>query len=293
MPEDIYRKSWSRHFRGLLIFLLDQSGSMQEPVQLGGKSYTNGQVATTALNDLIHSVTNNTSIDPETGQLKDSCDIIVMGYGDRVTTLLDDGRGAPISISKLAAKPKGYNRVLVGRSIQGKIQQVEEMHPYWVEYTAGSRYTEMAKALQSAYQVIVNWLRADPKHSLSFPPIIVNITDGEHNGEGDPAREAAKVRELYTHDGHALLFSCHLTSHGQQRIVFPKTQQIINAQIANVDERDWAIQLFNMSSLIPRTMVRKARETYSVGLEDGVRGFIYNAGPSDLVNFLRWGTQPK
>lgn len=293
MPEDIYRKSWSRQFRGLLIFLLDQSGSMQEPVQIGGKSYTNGQVATTALNDLIHSVTNNTSIDPETGQLKDSCDILVLGYGDRVTALLDDSRGTPISISKLAAKPKGYTRVLVGRSMQGRIMQVEEKHPYWVEYTASSRYTEMAKGLQSAYQVIVNWLKAEPKHNLSFPPIVINITDGDHNGEGDPAREAAKIRELFTNDGHALLFSCHLTSHGQQRIVFPKTQQVINTQITNEDERDWATQLFNMSSLIPRIMVRKARESYNVGLEDGARGFIYNAGPSDLVNFLRWGTQPK
>ena len=126
----------------------------------------------------------------------------------------------------------------------------------------------------------------------SFPPIIINITDGAHNGTGDPVTEAKKICSLYTNDGYVLLFNCHLTSHGQQGIVFPKTEQEVNSKISDPKEQKSAAQLFNMSSLIPRTMVQNAREIKHVGLEYGTRGFLYNASPSDLVEFLTWGTNP-
>src|SRR5690242_364109 len=115
MPENSYRKSWSRQFRGLLVFLLDQSASMQEPVQLGRKSYINGQIATTAINDLIISVINNAPLDLQIGGHRDYCDILVLGYGDQVTHLVHDGHGRPVSIRDLDAHPKGHHMVLVER----------------------------------------------------------------------------------------------------------------------------------------------------------------------------------
>ncbi|HJT57794.1 MAG TPA: vWA domain-containing protein [Ktedonobacteraceae bacterium] len=293
MPEDTYKRSWSRQSRGLLIFLLDQSGSMQQTLQIGGRTYTNGQMATAALNQLIVSVINNTSYDFQTGALKDYCDIFVLGYGDQVTPLLHNGRGLPVSMIELNAHPRGSRPVLVERydSAQRRNVQVTEMQPYWVDYVADSRYTEMAKALQKACQVIQDWLRAEPKRYHSFPPIVVNITDGEHNGTGDPVEEARRIREIYTNDGHALVFNCHLTSSGLQRLVFPRSVYEINAQITNPDEREWARQLFTMSSMIPRSMVQRARTSYNARLDDGSHGFIYNASPSDLIDFLHWGTK--
>ncbi len=294
MPEDIYRKSWSRQNRGLLIFLLDQSGSMQQQLEIDNQTYTNGQMATAALNNLIVSVIHNTPPDADRGGLKDYCDVLVLGYGDAVTGLLADSKGMPISIRNLAANPKGRKSVLVQRfdRLQQKIIQVKEEQPYWIDYTADSRYTEMAKALQRAYRVIQDWLAADANRHKSFPPIVINITDGEHNGEGDPIAMANYVRNMHTDDGHVLLFSCHLTSNGLQRLVFPKVVDEIDAQIQDIDERESARQLFHMSSIIPATMVRKARSSFNAGLQEGARGFIYNASPSDLIDFLRWGTQP-
>jgi hypothetical protein len=294
VPEYGYRKSWSRQYRGLLIFLLDQSGSMQEPLQIGGKSYTNGQMATAALNNLIVSVISKSPPDPERGGRRDYCDILVLGYGDQVTHLLHDGHGNPISLRELDRSPRGYRDVIVDRydSQLGRTVRAQDKQPYWIEYTANSNYTEMAKALQMTYTAINTWLNAEPSRSRSFPPVVVNITDGMHNGTGDPSAEAGRLRQLSTNEGYVVLFSCHLTSRAQQGIAFPRTVQPINDYVTDTEERDWAKQLFNMSSVIPETMVRKARDSFNVQLNDGARGFIYNADPSELVNFLGWGTQP-
>jgi uncharacterized protein YegL len=293
-PEDSYRKSWNRQHRGLLIFLLDQSGSMRQPVQIGNRQYTNGEMATLALNDLIVSVINNTPIDSQTGRLKDYCDLLVLGYGNQVTPLLDNRQGAPVSIKDLAENPIGRRPVLVEKydRVQGKKVQVQEMQPFWINYTADSTKTEMAKALQRAYRVVQDWLQADLRRRQSFPPIVINITDGAHNGEGDPIEAAKSIRRLYTDDGHVLLFSCHLTSNSTSHLVFPRDAQMISRNVSNADEREWAVNLFEMSSEIPATMAKRARESFNAGLPDGARGFIYNANPADLIDFLSWGTRP-
>jgi hypothetical protein len=294
IPEDSYRKSWNRQRRGLLVFLLDQSGSMRQPVQIGNRQYTNGEMATLALNDLIVSVINNTPVDSQTGYLKDYCDLLVLGYGNQVTPLLADTRGLPISIKDLANHPLGHRPVLVERydRVQGKKVQVKERQPYWISYTADSSKTEMAKALQRAYRVIQEWLLADPRRRQSFPPIVINITDGAHNGEGDPLDAARSIRNLYTDDGHVLLFSCHLTSNSTSRLIFPKDTQELYRHVPDTEEREWALKLFEMSSEIPCTMAKRARESFHAGLADGTHGFIYNANPGDLIDFLSWGTRP-
>lgn len=289
MPEDTYRKSWNRQNKGLLIFLLDQSGSMQEPVQIQNKTYTNGQMATATLNNLIDSLIKNTSSDGKGPE--DYCDLFVLGYGDEVTTLLPYKE--PVSICELAKHPRGRIPVLVpdfDRKLRKTIQK-REMRPYWIEYRADSRHTEMVKALQRAYQVVQNWLEADARRSQSFPPIILNITDDMHTGEGNPVEIARLIRELATNDGPALLYNCHLISTKQPRLTFPKQEQQIDA-IRDEAEREWAKQLFEMSSPIPPRIWRKALK-FVRDLEEDARGLLYNANPSDLACFLRWAIQPE
>jgi hypothetical protein len=269
---------------------------MQEQLQIGSQTYTNGQMATTALNNLIVSVINNTPPDPERGGLKDYCDILVLGYGDQVNLLLGDSRGMPLSIRDLAARPKGRKQVLTQRFDRAlnRYVQVPEEQPYWIDYIANSSRTEMARALQQATQAVQEWLRMDANRQKSFPPIVLNITDGAHNGSGNPSEAADRLRQLYTNDGHVLLFSCHLTSSSgsHQGLAFPRTAQQIDTKVADIDERVWAKHLFAMSSQIPLTMSRKARTAFKVDLQDDARGFIYNASPAELIGFLRWGTQP-
>lgn len=289
-----YLKPWSRQYRGLLIFLLDQSSSMQESITRNGQTYSNGQIATAALNNLIFTIIKSTPIDMQTGKRKNYCDILVLGYGDRVNSLLPRGQIRPTSLKDLAEAQAGYSTVEVERydSSTNKVIKVQESQPYWITYEANSSYTQMAMALQEAGRAINSWLQADRTRNESFPPIVINITDGQQNGDGNPATEAAKIRSIVTNDGNALLFSCHLTTNARQSIAFPKDVGQIDTTVADADERQWARQLFAMSSPIPFTMIQKARASFGIQLNDNARGFLYNASPTELINFLRWGTQP-
>ncbi len=199
----------------------------------------------------------------------------------------------PLSIRDLAARPRGRKQVYTQRfdRTQQKYIPVEEEQPYWIDYTASSSRTEMSRALERAGQVVQDWLRADANRLKSFPPIVINITDGVHNGSGNPIETADRLCQLSTNDGYVLLFSSHLTSSGQ-RLAYPRTVQEIDARVADVDERVWAKHLFRMSSQIPMSMLRKARSSFNVDLQEEARGFSYNASPAELIGFLRWGTQP-
>lgn len=286
-----YQAAWTRQNRGLLVFLLDQSGSMGAKVQVAGQSYQKAEAAAAALNSLIVSVVNNAPFDPQTGKRKDYCDILILGYGDQVKSLLNTSF-APVSVADLAANPRGQQVVQVERydSLQGKVVATPERRPYWITAYAYSQKTETAQALRRTHEGISNWLRAERRRNLSFPPIVINITDGMHNGEGDPILEAQRVRQLSTEDGSVLIFNCHITALDVASLTLPSNLREIAAHVSP-QERECAELLFQMSSPIPATMRTQARNIFGSDLAAGARGFIYNADAKDLINFLNWGTR--
>lgn len=286
-----YQKAWTRQNRGLLVFLLDQSGSMNAQVKVGSQSYSKSTAAASALNSLIISVINNAPFDPQTGRRKDYCDILALGYGDQVTSLLNSSF-APISVADLAANPKGQQVTRAERydPSQGRVVNVDERRPYWIDPYAHSQRTETALVMRRTYEGIANWLRSDPRRNLSFPPIVINITDGMHNGEGDPIYESQRIHQLGTDDGSTLIFNCHITALDVKSLVLPGTKADIAANI-HPQERACAELLFDMSSIIPGTMRNQANDIFGLSLAAGARGFVYNADAKDLLNFLNWGTR--
>jgi len=275
-----YQQAWTRQRRGLLVLLLDQSGSMGARVQ-GAGQVKKCEAAASALNSVISSVIVNAPYDPQTGRRKDYCDILVLGYGDRVTSLLNSSF-SPVSVSDLAANPRGQQVV----QIEGRT----ERRPYWIDPYAYSQRTETAQALQHAGGAIANWLHADSRRRLSFPPIVMNITDGMHNGVGDPRVEAQRIRQLDTEDGNVLIFNCHITTLNVEPLVLPASRAEIAGRIQPQD-RECAELLFDLSSPIPETMRTQARTVFGFTLAAGSRGFVYNADAKDLMNFLNWGTR--
>ena len=174
-----YRQSFTRRSPGLLVFLLDQSSSMQEYAQLSGYLLTLAQLAASIINHLFLSLISNTPFDLQTGHRKNYCDVTLFGYGDTVVPLLSP-TGIPVSISDLAEHPVGTTRVHVSKydRLEKKYIEVVEEQPYWIGPHAASSQTDMAMAVNVAYNVVSNWLMADPQRRRSFPPIVFNITDG-------------------------------------------------------------------------------------------------------------------
>jgi hypothetical protein len=289
----LYSKPWSRQRQGLLILLLDQSKTMNESATWHGHQITLAQMATLIINDLLLSVVENASLDPITGRRKNYCEIAIFGYGDQVMPLLMSKTDLPVSISDLAEGPLGQHTVRQTKQDPLTRQSVvfEEMRPYWIRPFAQGSRTEMALAFSVAFQVVQKWLNADPVRHQSFPPIVINITGGKHSSNSNPIPEAIKLRQLHTDDGNVLLFNCYVARSTTQYLSFPNDiGQLQNLHALNEDQAG-AQQLFEMSSLVPSTMVVRAYQVFGKTLLSGARGFLYGANGQDLIKFLSWGTR--
>ena len=119
-------------------------------------------------------------------------------------------------------------------------------------------------------------------HPQGFPPIVINITDGEAT-DGDPLRFARQLQSFATDDGETLLFNVHLSSVQEPAIELPDSPDGLPDEYARL--------LFQMSSPLPFTMRAAAeQEGYAVNMD--TRGFIFNADPVALIRFLEIGTRP-
>jgi len=281
---NLYTRRCSREHRCCLIFLLDQSGSMS--VNVKGESFANMDMAAATLNDLLKTVVEHAGYDLQTGKRKDYCDVFVFGYGDQVHSLLSQS-GEPVSVVDLADHPRGMRDVLRDQQDRatGQVYKVRDQQPYWIEAYGNSQRTEMAWALSYARDAAQRWIAADPRRLQSFPPLVFNITDGDHTGQGDPLAEANELKRFGTEQGQILLYNCHLTSQPSQALIFPFDV----SQVRHLGTG--AEQLFHMASTIPESMITRARATFNIEVPAGAHGFIYNADPQDLVNFLNWGTR--
>jgi hypothetical protein len=150
--------------------------------------------------------------------------------------------------------------------------------PVWFDAVAKGG-TPMCGALTRATSILEGWLA---QHPDSFPPIVINITDGEAT-DGDPSVPAAALRQLSSSDGEALLFTLHLSSQTAAPVEFP-------ASDANLPD-NFARLLFNCSSPLPEYM-RAIAQQEGYAVEDGARGFVFNADIVALIRFLDIGTRP-
>lgn len=301
--EGAYDRSIRRDQRGLFVFLLDQSASMSEPLR--GEAYTKGEVATDLLNLLIDTIMHQAKVDTRTRLRKDYCDLLVIGYGATAYPLLGTP-DAPVPLSQLERLRKSLTDVEYD---DGETRAVKEVG-VWVEYRADGEHTQMVYALDLAREAACQWIQREEIRRLkSFPPVVIQITDGQHNGTGDPFKAASDLCTERTVDGNVLLFNCHVTTDdfsGNRRISFPsnvaEVRRIFDcaaqpAGTAREDcekERAWAETLFRMSSVVPQTMSKpsaRAARPPQVNLPAGARGFVYNADAQDLISFLQFGTQ--
>ena len=118
-------------------------------------------------------------------------------------------------------------------------------------------------------------------HPACFPPVALNLTDGEAN-DGDPAIPAGALRELASADGPVLLFNLHVSSDKSSPIIFPDNDAAMPNQYART--------LFNMSSILPDQM-RAYAQQLGIAVSEGTRGFVFNADITSIVQFLDIGTR--
>jgi hypothetical protein len=239
---------------GCFLFLVDQSGSMADRIadKRGGK--TKAQGVADAINDLLHDL-----IAKCTGPdgVRDYFQVGVMGYADKVgnafTGVLANQDLVPLS--ELAKYRSAGLPISFGPVAEGS--------------------TSMCAALKRAHQVLGDWVL---RHPISFPPIVINITDGEAT-DGNPIEPAHHLASLSTRDGNVLIFNCHISARNDKPILFPHTAKAVPA---------YGPRLFQMSSILPPKF-REVAKSLGCDVVNDTRGFAFNAELTDLVKFLDLG----
>jgi hypothetical protein len=189
-------------------------------------------------------------------------------------------------------------KLLGKKSTEGTvIREIEDQHDYWIEPKFIGN-TQMVAAFERAKTVVQSWLEAKPEfisedlgwqqpRNRCFPPVVINITDAQHNGRGNPVLAAEELSSLRTSNGKTLVFNCHFTKENNQKpCVFPKDIH----EVMHLDKYGLAANMFRMSSVIPEPLRQRAIKIMRTPILPGARCFVYNANPTILIDFLRWGT---
>ncbi|HEY9785064.1 MAG TPA: vWA domain-containing protein [Candidatus Obscuribacterales bacterium] len=269
----------SRANPSCFVFLIDQSGSMQDPFG----STTGNKTKADSLADAINRLLQNLVIKCAKSEgIRDYYHVGVIGYGGKGVGPAFSGklRGKDlVPISEIGNNPaRVEERTKRVEDGAGGLVEQKVKFPIWFDPQAEGG-TPMCDALHRATSILVNWLT---KHPNCFPPIVINISDGEST-DGDPFQAAYDLMTLSSSDGDVLLFNLHLSSSNERPIEYPDTDAIL--------PDDHAKLLFNMSSPLPEYM-RKMLSQEGMSGSFNTRGFVFNADMVSVIRFLDIGTRP-
>lgn len=272
-----YDAEISRDNRTAILFVIDQSGSMDERPE-GGRMKS--EFVADVLNKTLYTLVTSCS---KADGVRNYFDVGVLGYNGGG---VNNGLGGALAsgelhpIAEVADQPlRVEERARQVDDGAGGVVEQKAKFPVWFE-PKNEGGTPMRAALTRAAELMAEWCDAHPN---SYPPTILHVTDGEAT-DGNPEDVAQALWQLHTNDGQALLFNLHVTSHGGREIIFPGGDDGL--------ADDYARMLFRMSSPLPEHLAKVAADKgYSVA--PGSRGFIFNADPKLIVDFFDIGTRPR
>lgn len=279
-----YTEEISRANPSCFLFLIDQSGSMADPWGDIGKSKADG--VATVINHLLSDIVIKCSKGED--KPRDYYHVGVIGYGfdhDAVGSAFTGALAGRelVPISEVAMNPA---RVEDRKSKEvdaetGRIIEIPSKFPVWF-FPVAVDGTPMCKALREARRIVEGWVN---QHPSSYPPTVINITDGEST-DGNPMQDAKAITSIANANGsYVLLFNIHISSRRPTPIVFPDKEEELPDEYARM--------LFQMSSILPEPIREAARnEIRDSPIGDQARGFAFNAKMEELIKFLDIGTRP-
>jgi hypothetical protein len=264
---------WSSATPGLLIILLDQSGSMLNDYE--GSNRT--KFATTVVNKVIDNIIQK-NFDGDAP--KNRCFISVIGYNHNVKELcsgwLKDLDSSPLRYETLKKKtPDGT----------GGIIEIEVTQPVWVEPINEDGATNMFGAFKLAKELATQWISDNPDRPA---PVIINISDGvpyyDHKEPRICMQETTKlvkeIMELNNKDGKVLIFNAQIdTSNGT--VKYPSNRDSVSQEEAKF--------LFDITSVIPDSYKGAAAKN-ELPITDGSRGCVFGADGVDLIQLIDFGS---
>lgn len=263
------------------VFLLDQSGSMSEHTLHDGVELTKAQALSMATNALIDELVDRCR---RQSGIHDYYHIAVLGYsGLGVRNLL--GKRDFVTPSELSVRAVPSQIITRERKLpDGSTVMTTTLNNRWIEPLA-TGVTPMYEALVRALQMTDRLCHSERFRS-SYPPTIINITDGEAT-DATPEQLlgiAERVRNTSTLHGQTLLMNINLSKRIESgSVVFPTSPD-------ELPENRYARLLYEMSSELPAhytPMVMRSRRDVAGG---PFRAMGYNALIGDAIAMMNIGT---
>lgn len=250
---------------GCVVILVDQSWSMSGSFGDGTKA----EQATQAVNRVIEEIV----LACRSGDtIRDRCHVSVIGYGDSVSCVVDG------MISEVASALINVKKVK--KSIPdgaGGVVEIDVEMPIWLESEANNG-TPMDEAFERAARIVEDWISDKPG---SFPPVVINITDGGASHPDLTADAARKIMNFHTTDGNAVVFNFHIANSGNKAALSHNTNQFTDDSLAEF--------LFEISSTLPQEFFKSAEDA-GFSPEQGAKCFGYNADETLMIQLLQFGS---
>jgi hypothetical protein len=277
-----YSAEISRDNPTAFLFVIDQSGSMDEKMGVGKSK---AQFVADVLNRTLYTLTLNcskASDDPAKG-VRHYFDVGVIAYGGSDAKSGFGGalqRSIIHSITDIGNSPlRVEDRIKKIDDGAGGLVDSRTKFPIWFD-PLSSGGTPMCAGLTKAAETIAEWC---DKHPNSYPPTILHVTDGQST-DGEPETVATAAKQLSTNDGACLLFNLHVSSTGESKVAFPNVEDKAHDEYSRL--------LYRMSSVLPEHLVKLAGDK-GFTISQGARGFIFNGDAEAIVDFFEIGTRPR
>jgi len=278
---------------GLMVLLLDQSASMKHKWGSVETDMTKAECVAMNVNRVLAELClRNTKDVSGRPQVKPRVEVSILGYGCTASTDKESGktdwkyRVEPAFSGKLGGRsvvglPELASNYLRLQTFDGKDGQAVGRIPVWIE-PHGNGPTPMGMAFEKATGIVSEWTT---RHQESFPPLVLNFTDGEVNDVKPKKLQkiAEELRGVSTNDGSVLLFNCHISSKQGPSCMLPSCTD-------EVPDEGPARLMFEISSPFPPRMRSLAKARGFQDVNDKTRGFAYNVDVVNFVHFLQIGT---
>lgn len=279
-----YTARITREHPSAFVFLVDQSISMRRITTFNSEDMTMSEAVARIVNSQIDELVERCVRASET---RHYFDIAVVGYGDEAYSAWNGALAGRGFASPEEIRFNEYRKIKVKEQVRTRagVKEVEVEKKQWLEARHDGKSTSMHKAFRHAEGLIDTWLRQHQAQDC-YPPIIINITDGEYNGASREEMQqlANRLKAKFTNDGNVLLFNIHIVPGRTEAIMFP----------ANIDEmrgNGYSESLFEMSSLLPLNYNEQIRSLFQ-DKDDSIRyrAMGVNAGMEQLVKMMKIGT---
>lgn len=279
----MYSNRFTRNNPGLILFLVDQSGSTEDIMPADGHTIAENiaDLVNSCITEAIKQATVPVGDDDE--ECKHEICFVIIGYGGKGNP--DDEKDEGNWKAELLMAPK-YSDVIY-KEYQPQRSAISNLEILPILAPAHGGGTPMASAYTTAFNILKQWNQSHDSEKDPVP-VIINITDGEPTDNTDDLRKAVEdIKNLKTADGSPLIVNLHLSAN-------PNAQEL--KAPSNIEDcyDDYAKLMFEISTEVTDDIVNNSDPIQKLHIPSGARLFCSNIkDPAYAGQFVAIGTRVK